>query len=72
MARAERPCFVSSCRISHLVMKPVSGGRPPSERRIRGARAVMAGVSAHEMPSELIVVVLFLLKIRKAELVMMV
>lgn len=47
MAVRGRPCLVSSCRMSHLGIKPVRGGRPPSERRMRGAMAVMAGILVH-------------------------
>ena len=61
--------MVSSWRISHLGMKPVSGGRPPRESRIRGARAVRAGAFAQEAASMLIVAELLSLKIRKAEVV---
>lgn len=45
-------------------MKPVSGGRPPRDRRIRGVIAVKAGVLVHEMARELIAVALLSLKFR--------
>lgn len=32
--------FVNSSIISHLGRKPVSGGRPPRERRVEGIRGV--------------------------------
>lgn len=51
-------------------MKPVRGGRPPRESRMSGVRAVIAGDFAQEMPSALMVVDLFMLKTRKAEMVM--
>lgn len=50
-------------------MKPVRGGRPPRERRINGARAVMAGDFAQEILRVLIVVDLLVLKTRNAEAV---
>lgn len=71
VAVGARSCLVSSCRISHFGMKPVSGGRPPSDRRMRGMREVRMGVLAHEVAKELIVVVLFSINTRKEEEVMM-
>lgn len=56
--------------MSHFGIKPVSGGRPPSERRIRGVRAVSAGVFAHEVASILMFVDLFSLNTRNVEDVM--
>ena len=53
--------------MSHLGIKPVSGGRPPRERRIRGVRAVNTGVLAHESASELMLVTLFTLNVRNVE-----
>lgn len=70
VAMGARSCFVSSCRISHFGINPVSGGRPPSERRTRGVRVVMAGAFVHEVASELILVALLSLKIRNVENVM--
>lgn len=65
-----RSCFVSSWRISHFGMKPVSGGSPPRDRRMRGISDVIIGVLAHEMVKEPIVVVLLSIKIRKVDAVM--
>ena len=48
-------------------MKPVSGGRPPSDKRIRGVREVIAGAFAHEEASWLILVDLFSLNTRNVE-----
>lgn len=53
-------------------MKPVSGGKPPNDRRIRGIRDEMIGVLAHEIVKVPIVVVLFIMKARKVEEVMMI
>lgn len=63
--------MANSWRMSHFGIKPVSGGRPPSDRRTRGVSAVRAGAFAHEVESELIVVELFSLKMIKVENVMM-
>lgn len=71
MAVGARSCLVSSCRISHFGMKPVSGGRPPSDRRIRGIRAVRAGALVHDVARELIVVVLLSINTKKEEEVIM-
>lgn len=62
-----RSCLVSSWRISHLGMKPVRGGRPPRERRIIGDMDVRVGALVHDVASILIVVVLFSLKVRNIE-----
>lgn len=51
-------------------MKPVRGGRPPKDRRIRGVRAARGGFFVQEVANELILVVLFFLKIRNVEDVM--
>lgn len=67
MAVRARSCFVSSCRISHFGMKPVSGGRPPRDRRIRGVRDVRIGALAQDVANELIVVVLLSINTRKVE-----
>jgi len=66
------PCFVSSCRISHLGMKPVKGGRPPKERRERGTRAVRTGALAQEVARVFMLVALLSLKVRNvAEVIAM-
>lgn len=70
MAVGARSCLVSSCKINHFGMNPVSGGKPPSERRIRGVRAVSAGAFVHEIASMLMLVDLFSLNTRNAEKVM--
>lgn len=51
-------------------MKPVNGGRPPRERRIRGANDVMTGVLAQETARELTFVALLILNTRNVEKVM--
>lgn len=48
-------------------MKPVSGGRPPRESRIRGVSAVRAGVFAQEIARELMFVALLILNIKNVE-----
>ena len=62
-----RPCLVSSWRISHFGAKPVKGGRPPSDRRIRGARPVRAGALAHAVARVLMFVEPEALNVRNAE-----
>lgn len=69
MAAGAKSCLVSSWRISHFGINPVRGGSPPSERRIRGVRAVRAGAFVQEVASMLILVDLFSLKVRNAEVV---
>lgn len=61
----------SSCRISHLGIKPVSGGSPPKDRRIRGASEVRMGVLAQDVASAFTLVDLFNLKTRNIEKVIM-
>ena len=48
-------------------MKPVSGGRPPRENIIRGMRAVIIGVFAHEAARRLIDVILLIISARNAD-----
>lgn len=52
-------------------MKPVRGGRPPRDKSRRGTKAVMAGVLAQEVARALMVVVLFRIKVRNVDDVMM-
>lgn len=61
---------MSSCRISHFGIKPVSGGRPPNDSKIRGVREVSAGILAQEMARVLILVDLLSLNTRNVENVM--
>ena len=67
VAVGARSCLVSSCRISHFGMKPVSGGSPPRERRIRGVREVSIGAFVQEVASALMLVALFSLNTRNVE-----
>lgn len=48
-------------------MKPVNGGRPPRDRRMRGVSVVSAGVFAQEVASILMLVDLFNLNTRNVE-----
>lgn len=52
-------------------MKPVSGGSPPSESRIRGVRVVRIGALVQEVASMLMFVALFNLNTRNVDDVMM-
>lgn len=52
-------------------MKPVRGGRPPRESRMRGMRAVRAGAFAQDVARVLIFVDLLSLNTRNVENVIM-
>ena len=56
--------------MSHFGMKPVNGGRPPSERRMRGVRAVSMGALDQEVARAFRLVALFSLNVKKVEKVM--
>lgn len=56
MARAGKFCLVSSCKISHFGINPVSGGRPPNASRASIAVIVAIGVFAHFVDRVLIFV----------------
>lgn len=66
VAVSGRFCVVSSCRISHFGMKPVSGGRPPRDRSVRAAVEVMIGVFGQAIASVLIFVAEVNLNVRNA------
>lgn len=61
-----RFCVVNSCKINHFGIKPVSGGRPPRDSRVRAAVAVSKGDLGQDMASVLIFVVDIKLNVRKA------
>lgn len=69
-ANKSRFCLVSSWRINHLGRKPVRGGRPPSDSNTKGVMAAKIGDFAHDIASELMLVALLSLKMRKVEDVM--
>lgn len=69
MAGIRRSCLVSSCRISHLGMKPESGGSPPSESRVVKAMIESSGDLVVDVEIELIFVELSELKSRNIEVV---
>jgi len=54
-----------------LGINPVSGGRPPRDRRTKGVMAVRAGVFVHAVASILTLVDLFSLNTRNVEKVIM-
>lgn len=56
--------MVNSCKINHFGMKPVRGGRPPSDRRVRVVMVMMAGVLVQFMVSVLIFVECISLNVR--------
>lgn len=66
-AMGARPCLVNSSKISHFGRKPVRGGSPAKESKIRGVRHVRAGIFDQEEASILIVVDLFKLNSIKVE-----
>ena len=53
--------------MSHFGIKPVNGGRPPNESKIRGVKDVTIGVLVQEIARELTLVALLILKTRKVE-----
>ena len=69
VAVGARSCLVSSCRISHLGAKPVSGGRPPRESKRSGSRAVRAGAFVQVVARVFMFVALFSLSRRKVAMV---
>lgn len=54
--RVEQLFFSNSEMIAHFGKNPVSGGRPPRDRRIREVIVRIAGVLFHRSEMELIVV----------------
>lgn len=61
--------MVSSCRISHFGAKPVKGGRPPRERRVKGAMEARIGALVQALARVVIFVEDKNLKIRNVEMV---
>lgn len=61
--------MVTSWRISHLGRKPVSGGRPPRERRTKQAIAVRVGDLVQEEAKVTVLVASMLLRVRNAAVV---
>jgi len=55
--------------MSHLGKKPVSGGRPPRERRTKQAMAVRVGDLVQEEARVTVLVASMLLSVRKAAVV---
>lgn len=72
MAMMGRSCFVSSCKIIHFGMNPVSGGRPPSESRTRAVVDVSTGLFDQVVVSVLIFVVSDIFRVRNAAEVMII
>lgn len=70
MAVRGNPWLVTSWRISHLGMNPVSGGKPPKERRIRQASAVRVGALVQAEARVIVLVEPTLFRVRKAAVVM--
>lgn len=70
VAVVARSCLVSSCKINHFGINPVSGGSPPRDRRTRGVKDVRAGAFAQEVARVLMLVELLSLNTRNVENVM--
>lgn len=65
-----RFCFASSWRMSHLGIKPVSGGRPPNDSKTRAVVEVRIGLFDHTVARVLILVAEDNFKVRNAADVM--
>lgn len=65
-----RFCFVSSCKISHFGIKPVKGGRPPSDNIIKMVIAAKIGFFGQVVVRVLIFVAESKIKVRNAADVM--
>ena len=66
VAMMGRSCFVSSCRINHFGMNPVSGGKPPNESRTRAVVDARTGFFDQVVARVFIVVVVSVLRVRNA------
>lgn len=55
--------------MSHFGIKPVRGGSPPNDKRIRGVRDVSTGALAQEVARTFTLVDLFSLNTRNVEIV---
>lgn len=66
VATMGRSCFVSSCKISHFGMNPVSGGKPPNESRTRAAVDARTGFFGQAVARVLILVVANVFRVRNA------
>lgn len=64
--------MVSSCKINHFGMNPVSGGRPPNESKARAAVAVRIGVLAQLVANVLIFVAFINLNVKKVAIVIII
>lgn len=62
---------MSSCKISHLGIKPERGGRPPRDSSTRAVNAARVGDLVHEVARVLMVRELLVFSVRNAEDVMM-
>lgn len=67
-----KPWLESSCRISHLGMNPVRGGRPPRESKVKQASALRAGALVQAEARVMVLVEFTLLRVRKVAVVMMI
>lgn len=72
MATIGISCFVSSCKISHFGINPVSGGSPPSDSSARAVVAVRIGLFDQVVDNVLILVDINSFSVRKAVDVMII
>lgn len=66
MAMIGRSCFANSCKIIHFGINPVSGGRPPSDSRIRAVVDASTGLFDQVVASVLILVASDIFRVRNA------
>lgn len=66
VAVAGRPCFDNSCKINHLGINPVRGGRPARDRRTRAVVAERIGPFDQAVTRVLIFVVASALNVKNA------
>lgn len=72
MAVSGSPCLVSSCKISHFGMNPVSGGKPASDNIVTRFTVVMTGAFVQLVARILIFVADIVFSVMKAVYVMMI
>lgn len=70
VATIGRSCLLSSCRIIHFGINPVSGGRPPRESITRAAADAITGLFDQVVASVLTLVASNIFRVRNAAEVM--
>lgn len=69
VANGKRKLVVSSFRISHLGINPVSGGSPPNAMRVIIVIVESVGEIVHIVPKSLVVLVVDIIRIINIEVV---